>query len=233
VTPIWYPPILSYHRVHPKPASDTPTVTPEVFDRQMQILASRWRPIPLTTLVDWLEGKGPLPRRAVVVTFDDGEENLFTHAFPILKRHRIPATLFMIASHVGLENSLSADQIDRMRHEGITIGSHGLTHDYLPSFPLMRVLNDLKESRRLLERPGFPVEFLSYAGGGFTPEIAAAAREAGFRAACTTNRGLRRFPIDRWALRRITMHRNVTSPLGIWLRCFGYSGLNRRLRPPT
>lgn len=231
--PFWYPPILTYHRVHPAAAADTPTLTPQQFDRQMTRLAQRWRPIPLATLITWLEGQGPLPRRAVAVTFDDGEESLAAHAGPILRRHRIPATVFMIADNIGRPGFLTEEQLRRLRGEGMTIGSHTLRHAYLPSLPADQARHELAESKRRLEqRSGGPVEFLSYPGGGYTPDVAQAARETGYRAACTTNRGTQRAP-DRWALRRITMHASAISAAGIWLRCSGYYTTWKRLRAPV
>jgi len=81
--PLWYPPILVYHRVHPEPSRETPSMTPQEFERQMEILAQRWVPTALPTLVRALEGKASLPPRGVVVTFDDGTEDAYRHAFPV------------------------------------------------------------------------------------------------------------------------------------------------------
>ena len=231
--PGWYPPILAYHRVHPQPATDTPTLSPEVFRRQMRILSTRWKPIPLSDLVLCLETKKPLPPRAVVVTFDDGTEDNFIHAFPILLENRIPATVFMIADNIDKPGSLNTEQILKMHRGGIHFGSHTSHHAYLPSLPIERVREELTGSKNFLQKLGLDPDFLSYPGGGFTPEIIRAVQEAGYRGACTTNRGIRRFPTDRWALRRITMHGNSSSALGIWLRCCGFYGLNRWLRAPA
>ncbi len=233
MTSLWYPPILAYHRILPSGGRDSPTLTPESFRQQVQILATRWRPVPLSALVSWLEGKARLPARAVAITFDDGTDDTFTYAYPILARHQVPATVFLIVGSVGRPGYLTWEQVRRMRRDGFGFGSHGLTHDYLPALPPEQARISLSESLRALRENGVPAEFASYPAGGFTPEIAATAREEGCRAAFTTNRGLRRFPIDRWALRRITMHESAGSPTGMWLRCSGYYGLNRRLRPPS
>lgn len=230
---LWYPPILAYHRVHPTRGCDTPTLSPEAFEQQMTLLTKRWRPIPLGTLVDWLEGKGTLPNRGVVVTFDDGTEDNFSYAYPIVKRHGIPATVFMIAGNVGLAGFLKAEQIREMTQGGVAFASHTVSHAYLPSLAPTDIRKELQNSKKLLEDLGLSIDFLSYPAGGFTPAVIQAAQEAGYRAACTTNRGFRRFPIDRWALRRVTMHENATSPLGLWIRCGGYYNLNRRLRRPA
>ncbi len=231
---LWYPPILAYHRVLPTPDTTTPTVSVEVFEEQMNALRRRWNPIPLEQLVHALETDDPIPERAVVVTFDDGTEDTFTHALPVMKKYRIPATVFSIASNIGQPGSLNPDQIQTMQAEGITFGSHTLSHAYLPEMPLSRAEEALSSSQALIARvTGKPVELLSYPAGGFTPEILKVVRLFGYRAACTTNRGFKRFPIDRWALRRITMHSGGKSPFGMWVRCSGYYGLNRRLRNPS
>lgn len=231
--PFWYPPILAIHRVFPGPVLDTPALTPEQFERQVSLVARHWNPIPFDELASALEGKKSLPRRGVLLTFDDGTEDTFLHAFPILARHRIPATVFMIAGNVGKPGSLNIVQIQTMLRQGITLGSHTLNHDYLPSLPAHLARDSLTESKRMLERLGTTVEFLSYPGGGYTPEIAQMAKEAGYRAACTTNRGTRRLPVDRWALRRIPLHESTGTRLGMTLRCSGYYGINRRLRKPA
>ena len=56
---IWYPPILAYHRVLPEPGKETPGVTPEAFDRQMEILSKRWKPVSLAELVGRLGTRRP------------------------------------------------------------------------------------------------------------------------------------------------------------------------------
>lgn len=228
----WYPPILSYHRVDPVLGTDTPTVSPAVFEQQMGILRRFWRPIPLADLMLWLEAREALPARAVVVTFDDGTEDSFTRAFPILEKFQIPATVFMIAGNVGKPGSLSADQIGTMAQGGVTFGSHTVRHAYLPSVPIDEARQELQDSKRLLELLGLQIDFLSYPAGGFTAEIAGIARAAGYRAAFTTNRGERRLPVDRWAIRRVTMHAQ-RSFLGMWLKSSGYYEINHRIRPPA
>ena len=231
--PFWYPPVLAYHRVHPRPGKDTPTISPRIFEKQMAILAQRWEPTPLSEVVTRLESGCPIPRRVVVVSFDDGTEDTFTFAFPILAQYRIPATVFLIAGHIDKPGSLNSDQIRTMGQNGISFGSHTLSHSYLPSLSQAQVNDELQGSKRRLETFGFPIDLLSYPAGGFTPAIVKAVQEAGYKAACTTNRGIRRFPINRWAIRRISMHEKAASILGMWVRLSGYYGLNRRLRAPA
>ena len=233
MTPLFgYPPVLAYHRVHPETTRKTPTVSPSAFEKQMEILARRWDPVPLSAVFESLAGK-PLPRRAVAVTFDDGTDDNFTYAFPALARCRIPATVFLIAGQIGRPGFLSEEQIRQMAGARISFGSHGLDHEYLPSLAKPDLERTLSDSKRIIESLGVPAEFVSYPGGGFNAEVIEAARRAGYAGGCTTNRGFRRFPPDRWALRRITLHDNAASPAGIWLRCCGLYGINRSLRAPA
>jgi peptidoglycan/xylan/chitin deacetylase (PgdA/CDA1 family) len=71
-----------------------------IFERLMAFVAARYHAVPLASVVDWLEGKGTLPERAVVVTFDDGYRNVLTQAAPVLKHFGIPATLFVATDFV-------------------------------------------------------------------------------------------------------------------------------------
>lgn len=231
--PFWYPPILAYHRVHPDRATDTPTVSPEAFERQMAVLAQRWEPVPLSAVAESLEGGKPLPARAVAVTFDDGTADNFLPVTPILARHRIPATVFLITGQIGRPGYLPADQIRQMARGGISFGSHGVDHEYFPSLAQVELERTLSESKKTIENLGLPAEFVSYPGGGYTASVMSAARRLGYRGACATNRGFRRFPLDLWAMRRIMMHEGTATPAAMWLRCCGYYGINRRLRAPA
>jgi peptidoglycan/xylan/chitin deacetylase (PgdA/CDA1 family) len=128
---------------------------------------------------------------------------------------------------------LTAAQIKTMSDAGIEFGSHSEQHDYYPSINLGQAVESLKKSKKTLEQiTGKPVRFISYPAGGHTKEIMQATREAGYAAACTTNRGFKKFPVDPYALRRITVHERVKSRLAMALICSGYGTINRRLRPP-
>ncbi len=68
-------PILGYHRVGPWKSDHVPTVSPQAFERQLAFLARRrYRVLSLNEIVELLDRQAPMPRNAVVVTFDDGYE---------------------------------------------------------------------------------------------------------------------------------------------------------------
>jgi len=82
--------ILAYHGVE-----DAATL-----DLQLAYLRRRFRPVALTDVLEALEG-GALPRRAVLVTFDDGEPSVFRMGLPLLRKYEIPAVAFVVTGLVG------------------------------------------------------------------------------------------------------------------------------------
>lgn len=93
--------ILGYHRV--SDAAPDPfdlAVTPAELDAQLDFLAREARPVPLAQAVDEL-ASGEIPPRTVVLTFDDGYEDTLTAALPALRRHGVPATVFVTTGYPG------------------------------------------------------------------------------------------------------------------------------------
>ena len=106
--------ILLYHRVadvQPDPWSLC--VTPRHFAEQLEILRQYGRPMQLWQLAQAL-ADGNLPRRSVVVTFDDGYADNLSYAKPILERYEIPATVFLITGHIGHAREFWWDELERL-----------------------------------------------------------------------------------------------------------------------
>jgi peptidoglycan/xylan/chitin deacetylase (PgdA/CDA1 family) len=108
--------VLAYHRVLPMPDAERypfdlglVSTTPEEFDWQMGVIKREFDPISLSDIASFVRGRFKLPKRPIVVTFDDGYEDNYTHAFPILKRHGVPATVFVTVGHIGTSNLLWHD----------------------------------------------------------------------------------------------------------------------------
>ena len=230
----YYLPILGYHRVGLFKGDHVPTVSAQAFERQLAWL-SRWqyRVVGLEAVVACLEQGRPLPRRTTVITFDDGYEETCTVAWPLLKRFGFPATVFVTPGEVGLPGFATWAQVQAMAQDGMTIGGHTMHHSYLPLVPPERLPEELADSKRAIEeRIRRPVQFLSYPIGGFTSEAQRIAQEAGYLAACTTNRAASRRAIDRWALRRIKITDRDAHPLPLRAKLSGYYDLFRRLKRP-
>lgn len=93
--------ILVFHRVLPQndPFAIAP-VTTAYFDRQMEIIKKYFNPVSLESLITQVEN-GKVAPRTVCITFDDGYADNYLHAFPILKKHQVPATIFLATDFIG------------------------------------------------------------------------------------------------------------------------------------
>lgn len=100
-------PILAYHRVVDADEATFPfdielvSTSTAQFEAQMRYIRDHFTPITFRTLGDCLRGAAKLPRKPIVVTFDDGFDDNYTTAFPILKRLGVPATIFLSSGYIG------------------------------------------------------------------------------------------------------------------------------------
>lgn len=91
--------ILCYHRIGSGGVPLYSSLEPEIFETQMKFLRNRYRIVPFDTLAKELEGSGP-PEHSVVITFDDGYRDVYRHAFPILRKYEIPATIYLTSNAI-------------------------------------------------------------------------------------------------------------------------------------
>ena len=208
-------PILVYHNIQPAAqatrvhAADL-SMPPEAFAAQMQYLRDHAIPVvSLAALVEALEGKGTLPPRAVVLTFDDGRVNQYAHAFPVLRRLGFTATFFPF-THAMDRNPryFSWAQLREMMDAGMAVGSHTVLHlrvDRMPSRERMHqeVTGSREDLRRHLGDSA--TVFFSYPFGALAAAGDSAVRAAGYRAARAYTGGPWNRPADRWRLRAVPM----------------------------
>ena len=232
---IWTIPILTYHRVGEPKGDHVPTVTPEAFEAQLHFLARhRYAVWDLPDLIAPLEKGEPIGRRSTAITFDDGYEETYRLAAPLLRRYGFRATVFVTPNDVGRPGFMTWDQVRSSAQDGLTIGSHTLHHTYLPLAARAQIQEELHESRRRLEAEiGRPVALLSYPVGGYTEEVQAIARQSGYRAAFTTNRGVKRLGYDFFALRRIKMTERDRYAISMMIKLSGYYDMFRQIYTPS
>jgi peptidoglycan/xylan/chitin deacetylase (PgdA/CDA1 family) len=121
-------PILAYHRFGAK--DSRMVVTVEAFAAQLAYLARNdYRVIRLSELRDFLAGRRALHPRSVVITIDDGYVSVYQHAYPLLKKHHFPATVFVYTDFAGAGDALTWSQMKEMVDSGlIDVESHSKTH---------------------------------------------------------------------------------------------------------
>jgi len=185
--------ILTYHSIDD---SGSPiSVSPSAFAAHVRFLASgRVRVVDLATIL-----AVPEEEDAVAITFDDGFANFATEAWPRLKEHGLPATLYVVTDRAGGTNDWDApgssipsgpllgwEELGRLAGEGLALGAHGRTHASLPGLSRERLEDEVRGSRdRILAETGRVATSLAYPFGDFDPATVRAAKDA-FPCAVTT-----------------------------------------------
>jgi len=223
-------PILTYHCINGAcPDGSRLCVNTQDFQKQMDFISRyRYRVIPLKDLIEALAKNKALSRNTVVITSDDGYEDNYQNAFPILKKYGFSATLFVITDQIGKQGFCSWEQLKEMQNNGIDIGSHTKTHPYLPQVNEEKLRKEIFESKKEIENKlGKKISLFCYPNGGYSSKIQDLVRQAGYSAAFTTNKGRYYLKPDLFALRRIKMTDDSGSP---WVMWFKLSGIYNFLR---
>lgn len=217
-------PILMYHsirdRLEGRGSYYETTTSPAVFARHMECLQRRgYETVDLGSSVSLLAGGADLSRR-VVITFDDGYRDFYTHAYPILDRFAFSATLFVPTHRIGTERRcldgkeyLTWAEVTELHAAGIRIGSHTVTHPELKVLPAPEVDRELGKSKQIIEdRLGASVTSFAYPyafperARSFVRQIGTMLAEHGYENGVTTIIGTASAGSDRYFLPRLPVN---------------------------
>jgi len=193
-------PILLYHRFGPVLA-DSMTVTTPVFESHLKYLKDNgYTVIPLRQFVDFYLGKGPRPPlKSVVIVADDGHKSVYTDMLPLVKKYRVPVTLFLYPSAISNASyAMTWDQIRELKKTGFfDLQGHTFWH---PNFNREKkklspaeydklVDMQLRKSKQRLEKElDIKVDMLAWPFGIYDDQLMGKAVEAGYRAAFSIER---------------------------------------------
>ncbi len=242
-------PILMYHSIADVP-SHRNSVPPDVFKHQMELLwRAGYKTVSVIQLIDTINRGFDLPDKPVVITFDDGYEDNFIHAMPIMSSYDFHGTVFPISNWVGLTNDfedkpnnpkctmMNWDQLKMWLADGMELGSHTCSHADLTRIGLSELEDELYISRETFQKYlGFSPETLCYPYGRHNRLVRRTAAEAGYRGALAIFDGVKFSGMNPYALPRIQITAKDTGlgflrkigPMHRWLT-LGRS-LERRLK---
>jgi len=213
--------ILVYHSVS-SDTNKTKLLTDSVclaeFEKQIRFLREgSFKVIPLKDLVYHLEKGEQIPRKSVVITFDDGYKNTFSNAYPILEKYKMPATVFLAAGYIGSKglfpwlesfrgssyfddlSPMNWEEVIELHNSGIEIGSHTFSHKFLPRMNRNEIEEEVLKSQSVItEKIGtivrsfalpfsFPIKHHSWPT--FRRVLLEALEKGGYTSCCTMLRG--------------------------------------------
>lgn len=228
-------PILTYHSIDD--SNSVVSTSPRAFKEQMHRLSETgYHSWPLSRLVDAMNQGEPFPEKTLVLTFDDGYKNVYTEAFPVLKRYGFSATVFLVTEYCGKDNDwpghapsierrplLSWSEIKEMHQGAIEFGAHTSSHPDLTKVPITEAEHEIIESKtRIRDHLGVSVHTFAYPYGKYNSRVKEVVRKH-FRAACSVQLGRVKTSCDPYALRRVDMYYLSNPKL---LRCLSTTALD-------
>ncbi len=199
-------------------------IKPAEFRRIINYLAPRYRFISLEELAEMIRQKIPLPKRTLVLTFDDGYANNYKEVLPALKKFNLRATVFMPSGFIGKPGYLDREMIGELLAEHIELGGHTVSHPTLAKIDDKKAWQEISRCKEELELvTGKPVNTFSYPKGkisDYTSQTVEMVTQAGFHAACSTMRGTNTLKTSVFELNRVGID-GRDSFFNFWLKLKG------------
>ncbi len=189
-------PILMYHVIE-RPRAGVPNpllyVAGKTFAAQMRWLDRHgFEGVTLDEVENAWAGRGLLPRRPIVISFDDGYRSHYTTAMPILRRHHWPGVLSLTLGNINDPGDpLTPTQVQKLVDAGWELDSHTISHIDLRTISKHRLRHEVRDSRRIIRYVfRVPADNFTYPAGLYDRRDVAAVRAAGYRGAMTVAPGL-------------------------------------------
>lgn len=220
-------PVLTYH--HIGMGTEWYNVQPTDFEQQLSYLReSGYVSVSVTELAEGLAGRAKLPPRPVVITFDDGYEDNYLAALPVLERQKMMGTFFVVTGKLGQPGYMSWDQAREMAARGMELGSHTVHHYTLNEISLREMERELILSRLMLET-NIPASAPIFANpfGETAPAVVKLLEQTGYRAACSSVVGLNRTGENLYMIRRLSVPQPRLGLLDFRLRLWWLNMMDR------
>jgi len=210
--------ILLYHSVSYD--NTVVDVEPKNFEYQIKYIMRNFDIITLDQVIDYIQGKIILRKPSVALTFDDGYKDILHNVVPILKKYKIHATIFVLASpHNANRNELANNkkivnflEIKKLKNTGWTIGCHTATHPNLAKLDKTMLKKEIIGSKTILEKKiKSTINFFCYPKGIYNSKVLKVTKKANYKAAFTTEAGFIKQSSDLYKIPRIGIDGSITS----------------------
>ena len=196
---------LLYHHISESVEDKIHYVTPSQFEAQMAYLFKhKYKIISENNLVEFVRERIPLPLNSILLTFDDGYEDNYSEALPVLEEFGFKAMIFISPNLVNKQGYLTYKQIKKTIKRNFFYGAHTLTHAHLLNLSEKEIKKEILNSKIILEEKLYcEVNFFAYPYGAYSERIRRLVAESGYLGAFSLHRGINTSKTDRFGLRRM------------------------------
>jgi peptidoglycan/xylan/chitin deacetylase (PgdA/CDA1 family) len=163
-------PILLYHHIGYSEIKDNPYyVSPEQFEQQMFLLyAWGYKTVTVQQIANAILSGAELPYKPIALTFDDGNDNTYSRAYPMMQKYNFTGTAYIVYNYVDIPRYMNKAQIRELYEAGWEIGSHGISHVNLTQ-RIDRQEDEIVESKRKLQilLDDIPINTFAYPFGAY------------------------------------------------------------------
>lgn len=220
--------VVAFHRVRDTARLEGLSVPVATFERYCRFFKEHFQVVPLREIVSRLE-RGQDLRHHLAITFDDGYDDNFENAAPVLERLSLPATFFVVSQWIGTDvvpwwdreegvhyRWMTWDQVRSLQQRGFDIGAHTRTHVNLGAVPESEAYEEILGARVELEQQlNCPIDLFAYPYGRRTnlaDQYRHLIKAAGFRCCCSCFGGVNIAGTDPFHLARVPISLGYASP---------------------
>ena len=215
--------VLIYHSIGDN--KEFFTVSAGEFEKQMKYLAdNNYRVISTSTMAGLLGRRQEVSPKTIVITFDDGYEDNYTNAFPVLEKYGFRASIFLTTGSLAgtrttskgtVISTLHWPQIKEMTSSGlIEFFPHTHTHPKLNLLPDDNVLNEVHVSKEIMEKElNKKMDIFAYPYGKSNQKVRDILKQEGFKVAFTVETGPATAKADPLLINRNSIDSMVTLPM--------------------
>ncbi|HSW89531.1 MAG TPA: polysaccharide deacetylase family protein [Patescibacteria group bacterium] len=215
-------PILMYHHIEPESSAKDKgqtalTVDPKFFQEQMDYLTEKkYTTMYLSQLADYFDTGTPLPHKPIILSFDDGYDDFYQYALPVLQAHSFKSEAFIPTGLLENAGYMSWSQIIAASKTGVDIAHHTWSHANVARSSTASFAQEIDLPITQFASHGFtPMNIFAYPYGTHNSVIENYLASKGFRIAVTTLPGQTQCKEDRLALHRTRIGNAPLSSYGI------------------
>lgn len=215
-----YIPILMYHRIGDE--NDRNCLSPEDFEAEIKYLKDHnYKTITPDEFLTHYEKRGDLPKKSIMLTFDDAYKDTFQVALPILKKYNMKAVVFPITNFLDKENNwekmgkektstMSVEDLKIWQKDGNAIGSHTKSHYFLTQIKEDTLEEELRDSKDFIEEHFKDCISICYPYGDVDKKVSKKAKDMGYQMGFAIFENAPLWNIDIMRLPRVPISKNTT-----------------------